>query len=671
MNEKKRTKKALAMSVLSMVLCVAMLVGMTFAWFTDTASTGVNKIQAGNLDVALEMADGTNADGSIKWVSAEGKTLNFVKATGHESETIFWEPGCTYELPKLRVVNKGKLALKYKVLITGIQGDTGLSKVIDWTINGVELAKEYNMVAGADEQEFTISGHMQESAGNDYQGLSIDGIAITVIATQLNSEFDSNGNDYDISAEYPVAAAGKVTVDTNNKVTKAVTIASADKVTGTTTPVAKVEVPENVIVKADTSGQLELVVNKSTKPANLAIAVTSDSQTLEVQMKGLDASNTTPIKVSLYVGKDLTNFVLYHHDVKMNSKNSADAVTGDQDYYYDTTTGIVTFMTSTFSPFTYVYDKKPWADNVAGSYATDVDNTNKVVTIATAEELALFAKQVNSGTSYEGYTVKLVKDINLDNAPWIPIGKSGKTFQGIFDGQEHTISNLFISSPNKSDVGLFGVTTNGEVKNFTLHNATVKGYLDVGAVAGTPYTSKYANINLTGDVKVDGYAYVGGMFGKNAYANLTDLTIDVKDGSYVNAKSENYRTYVGGLVGFMGEGNQVVKNVTSNIDVTGTTCDVGGITGIAHYGNTFINCHSSGDVNLTAAPDKGDELEIGGIAGVWLNEAGQTVTLTGCSYTGKLSSINVKTGAVTNFPYDGLVGYKYNRNSTDGTLTIN
>ena len=54
MNEKKQTKKALIMSVTSMVLCVAMLVGMTFAWFTDTASTGVNKIQAGNLDVEVE-----------------------------------------------------------------------------------------------------------------------------------------------------------------------------------------------------------------------------------------------------------------------------------------------------------------------------------------------------------------------------------------------------------------------------------------------------------------------------------------------------------------------------------------------------------------------------------------------------------------------------------------
>ena len=66
MTNRKSTKRALLGSVMAMVLCLAMLVGATFAWFTDTASTGVNKIQAGNLDVALEMQ---NADG--KWVSAE------------------------------------------------------------------------------------------------------------------------------------------------------------------------------------------------------------------------------------------------------------------------------------------------------------------------------------------------------------------------------------------------------------------------------------------------------------------------------------------------------------------------------------------------------------------------------------------------------------------------
>ena len=88
MTNRKSTKRALLGSVVAMVLCLAMLIGATFAWFTDTASTGVNKIQAGNLDVALEMQ---NADG--KWVSAEGKTLDFVKAAGAENEAILWEPG--------------------------------------------------------------------------------------------------------------------------------------------------------------------------------------------------------------------------------------------------------------------------------------------------------------------------------------------------------------------------------------------------------------------------------------------------------------------------------------------------------------------------------------------------------------------------------------------------
>ena len=136
MNSKKTTKHALMSSVVALLLCCAMLIGTTFAWFTDSASTAVNKIQAGTLDVALEMYDGAN------WVSAEGKTLQFkvngaIPAAGTQ---ILWEPGCTYELPALRVVNKGTLALKYKVIITGIQGDARLNDAIDWTINDVWTA---------------------------------------------------------------------------------------------------------------------------------------------------------------------------------------------------------------------------------------------------------------------------------------------------------------------------------------------------------------------------------------------------------------------------------------------------------------------------------------------------------------------------------------------------
>ena len=197
MTNRKSTKRALLGSVMAMVLCLAMLVGATFAWFTDTASTGVNKIQAGNLDVQLVDENGN---------SLEGKTLEFKKAANAaEGEAVLWEPGCTYELPAVYVKNNGKLALKYKVAITGINGSAKLNEVIDWTINDADLSADHSLSAGATSEALTIKGHMKESAGNEYMNESIDGIAITVYATQDTVESDSFTNQYDENATYPVA----------------------------------------------------------------------------------------------------------------------------------------------------------------------------------------------------------------------------------------------------------------------------------------------------------------------------------------------------------------------------------------------------------------------------------------------------------------------------------
>ena len=198
MTNRKSTKRALLGSVVAMVLCLAMLVGATFAWFTDTASTGVNKIQAGNLDVQLVDENGN---------SLEGKTLEFKKAANAaEGEAVLWEPGCTYELPAVYVKNNGNLALKYKVTITGIKGSAKLNDVIDWTINDADLSADHSLAAGATSEALTIKGHMKESAGNEYMNESIDGIAITVAATQDTVENDSFGNTYDKDAEYPIVA---------------------------------------------------------------------------------------------------------------------------------------------------------------------------------------------------------------------------------------------------------------------------------------------------------------------------------------------------------------------------------------------------------------------------------------------------------------------------------
>ena len=204
MNESTKTKKALRGSLFALFICIALLIGTTFAWFTDTASTGVNKIQSGSLDVELQYNDNGT------WKNAEGQTLNFITADNRAEDQILWEPGCTYKVQDIRVVNKGNLALKYKVEVTGVEGDKKLNEVIDWTVAGADIDTEQHLTAGASSDAMTLQGHMQESAGNEYQGLSIEGISITVYATQDTVENDSYGNQYDEDAKYPVSSASEL-----------------------------------------------------------------------------------------------------------------------------------------------------------------------------------------------------------------------------------------------------------------------------------------------------------------------------------------------------------------------------------------------------------------------------------------------------------------------------
>ena len=158
----------------------------------------VDKIQAGALDVQLLDEQGN---------TIEGQTLSWKKAADGANQAILWEPGCTYELQPIVIKNAGNLALKYKIVISGIQGDAALNNAIEWTITNTStvtaLDADHALAAGASDT-LTIKGHMREDAGNEYQGKSIDGIGITVVATQYTYESDSNNNQYDVNAEYPV-----------------------------------------------------------------------------------------------------------------------------------------------------------------------------------------------------------------------------------------------------------------------------------------------------------------------------------------------------------------------------------------------------------------------------------------------------------------------------------
>ena len=217
MTKQKSTKKTLLTSVLSLVLCMAMLIGTTFAWFTDSVTSGNNKIVAGNLKVDLQVLEQDNTT----WTSIKD-----------EPQPIFnyeyWEPGYT-EVKILKVVNEGTLALKWKAMLTSENVLSDLANVIDvyvkedvktysqdravldgWTKVGTlsnfvgtletttvgQLNKEQSEILG-------IAFKMQESAGNEYQGMDLGGsFDICITATQLTAEEDSFDDQYDKDAKW-------------------------------------------------------------------------------------------------------------------------------------------------------------------------------------------------------------------------------------------------------------------------------------------------------------------------------------------------------------------------------------------------------------------------------------------------------------------------------------
>ncbi len=228
MTSSRSTKRALLTSVLAIVACVAMLIGSTFAWFTDTASTGVNKIQAGNLDVKLMYSTDM-----VKWNEATEQTQLF-------KDNALWEPGYT-QVVYLKVVNAGNLALKYEAGFSkNYTSNRGKNVNGDWyrvdnylkigtaetttkfanredvwaAIAGSEktLAKDFMLTnewvtlkAKEESKPFAVAIYLPTSVGNEANASrlrpsSVSGLGIEVRATQATVESDSFGPDYDANA---------------------------------------------------------------------------------------------------------------------------------------------------------------------------------------------------------------------------------------------------------------------------------------------------------------------------------------------------------------------------------------------------------------------------------------------------------------------------------------
>lgn len=395
MNERKATKRALLTSITALVMCVVMLVGTTFAWFTDTAKTNVNKIQAGKLDVQLMMKDNSG-----RWVNAEGETLNWVKAQGGENQAILWEPGAEYKLPELKVVNNGNLALKYEIAITGavdVDGDDNLDSMkllnvlkFKSVVGSDTKENAYGQTiatgtldANGKEQIIKLSAKMDENAGNDYMNMALSNITVTVKAMQASHEYDSNGRTYDENADMtPDNLDKRISANVTIPVaaTGATVLKNADGTVELTAPEGSINNATSLTLKVEP---------KTAVDSNITVNAGQTAQPYEISLVdenngSVTAGNGKVFNVKLYVGKGLSgNSVKVYH-------NSTE-ITGAQ---YDSDSGYVTFTTDSFSPFTVVF-KTP--DAIVGD--TYYYTLEKAVTAAE-----------------NGATITLVRDVALDKS---------------------------------------------------------------------------------------------------------------------------------------------------------------------------------------------------------------------------------------------------------------
>ena len=495
----KHTKRKILSSVLALTLCLSMLVGSTFAWFTDSVSSTGNKIQSGNLEV--DLLHKVNSD----WVSLKE----------HTDHKIFdydkWEPGYT-RVETLKVENLGSLALKYKLSLeaavgTAVLGKNGekLSDVIDVYVSYSDSnATSFEMIKSSWEHKGTLTQvmanpasfiegellptgedsstvavgnkvvsialHMQENAGNEYQKLSVGDIYVNLIATQSSYENDSFGNDYDIGSTFPklnipVKITVDVEADANGLLTSAANMES---------DAAIAHAPAGVKVDGD---ELTFTLNElDNTQTTIKLGENEEMRSLDVHVEGVAGDNTVPLIITIskamMKGLNATSRKLIHvengQDVVMNPVSTAADVKNHNDYYYDPATGDVTMALASFSEVATVQNiENPWTGGRDYSWYTTDAST---LTIANADQLAAFGAIVGgmdgqTQDSFAGKIVKLVCDIDIGDLDsengyvFYPIGyynsdgtyektntaiTSGfKTFEGTFDGNGHTIANFY------------------------------------------------------------------------------------------------------------------------------------------------------------------------------------------------------------------------------------
>ena len=429
--------------------------------------------------------------------------------------------------------------------------------------------------------------------------------------------------------------------------------------------------------------------------------------TIEVQYIGSD-SNISSFSVTL----DATATSLTSNEsVSMSGTGITGTIEATiESGEIDTVTTPAILEMSSISTITVGNEEVP-ASGISGSGLSEYDP----YTFTTASQLFSFAASVNNGTlETEGVYFALGDDIDLGGTKWTPIGTGAKSggvvnsthpFSGVFDGNNHTISNLSITtSPTTANdgVGLFGTVTGSgaAIRNLTVSGAInvsnseitglVVGLLSEEATIENCATTADSSITATEAGGIVGYVLSSGVV-RNSINRASVTAIGGKAGGITcaaayeitpvtTAQDNPYRDifridsclnygavtgtqYTGGIVG--NAGPAYIYNCTNNGNVTATGASIGGIVGMLYSGGEIVHCTNNGDVTKNGGTS--GDYGIGGIVG-WMNYSSNAYNkslLSRIIDSENTGDISVSTGTGVG----GIIGMIYYGIEIDGCRT--
>lgn len=430
---KKSRKHILVQSLIAMILCVSMLAGATFAWFTDVEVNGNNIIATGTLNVELYHTSAVVAD--------EAVTETTQLFLDDEGKSILWEPGVV-SWENLRIANVGNLALSYKFAMTtanenfiidgenqyglsqalkigvvpGGISDTSsreavLAEVTEWkplaSFSDVGWLKPADEASAEDETSFGIVVYWEPGEDDNRwnlnngkvlnQGdvLSID-LGIELLASQQPYEVDAFDKDYDFDASYffeGVSQESSNVTTENGQVSEGATIGKAD---------SNVSAQVSAGTKVNTD-ELVLTVKKlEESTGNVQVEADQVVNSVDVHVDGLAADNTVPVLVTvkemMAAGMNVGNYTLYHMEngvaVPMTYVSGTPA--NHNEYTYDPGTGNVTMALASFSEIMVVSDNiNIWLGIIDTAFNGGDGTKDNPFIIANADQLALLSKLVS------------------------------------------------------------------------------------------------------------------------------------------------------------------------------------------------------------------------------------------------------------------------------------